>query len=212
MPAKLRTSSLGFPCSREHYPGRTFEAGGSDGAAFVHIPKNGGTTVERYLSHYNLGHDHRMVSMRRHYGQYDHRFATAHSPLTWRPLKHTQFTFAFVRNPYERLGSLYYYCPKSPLGSQSFPCKPYAEVMNFTAFTETILSRAVGLCGGKTLCSKVHPPDFQFGRIDPQNDPPYAVRGKEGMFSSQGEPLCGTWWGHCWGPSAQWVTDAGAPA
>ena len=59
---------------------------------------------------------------------------------------------------------------------------------------------ALEVCGGSSLCSKVHPPDFQFGRIDPVHDLPVPVL-------QHGEPWCTVWWGHCFGPSAQWVTD-----
>ncbi|MEL6439224.1 MAG: sulfotransferase family 2 domain-containing protein [Cyanobacteria bacterium J06621_8] len=110
---------------------------------FIHIQKTAGTSVTRYLNNY-LNYQDMIVGgtkygekiqplIKERFKMHKHSNAQSIKTITGDELWNSYFTFSFVRNPWDRMVSLYNWCCK---GKYDFPiCQ---EAMGATDFSQFI--------------------------------------------------------------------------
>ena len=184
-------NSLGYSCHQEDYPGKSFAP---RHALQIHIPKTGGTSLERWShsSGYRFVHEHLMPHMRKH------------DPAD-------AFRFSFVRNPYTRFISQYTFCQQGPhrTWNRGFPCHLVLRPYNMT-FDDwwTRLFREIERLGNGSLPS-MHAdvrPRFHEGAFNGKGQS-CALKDAErrGCRNTPRFWCSGIWWGNCFGPVSQWV-------
>ncbi len=109
---------------------------------FVHIQKNAGTTITIYLDKY-LNYQDMVIGatefgekiqpfFKKKYNLQKHSHAKRIKAVTGDEVWNNYFSFSFVRNPWDRMVSLYNYCCK---GKYKFPiCKEAIEAGSFSQF------------------------------------------------------------------------------
>ena len=109
---------------------------------FVHIQKNAGTSITKYLDKHLTYQDLLLGcnkfgesinrSYRKKFGLHKHAHAIKIKDVMGDETWNSYFSFSFVRNPYDRIVSLYNWCRK---GKFKFPeCQAALQAENFSQF------------------------------------------------------------------------------